>query len=258
MTALHHEVSGPDDAPVLVLAGSLGSTLAMWEPQIAALRDRFRVLPVDHRGHGGSPVPSGPYAMADLAGDTLELLDSLGVGRAAFCGLSLGGMVGIWLGADAPERLSALVLCCTTAHFPDVTPWRERIRAVRADGTASIADAVVQRWFTPGWAAAHPDVVARLAAMVASTSGDGYVACCEAVAEWDGRDLLGCIAVPTLVLAAADDLTTPVQPHAETIAAGIPGARLEVLDSGAHIATIERADDATALIADHVTAVARP
>ncbi|MDQ3150387.1 MAG: 3-oxoadipate enol-lactonase [Actinomycetota bacterium] len=257
MTALHHDLSGPADAPVLVLAGSLGSTLAMWDPQVEALRDRFRVLRLDHRGHGGSPVPDGPYAIADLAGDTLELLDALGVERASFCGLSLGGMVGIWLGAHAPQRLSALVLCCTTARMPDVAPWGDRIRAVRAEGTASIADAVVEGWFTPGWAAAHPDVVAQSVAMIADTSDEGYAACCEAIAEWDGRDLLGRIEAPTLMLAAADDPATPVQPHAETIAAGIAGARLEVLDSAAHLATVERADAATALIADHVAAVVR-
>lgn len=251
-TVLHHELSGPEDAPVLVLAGSLGSTLSMWDPQVEALRDRFRLLRLDHRGHGGSGVPDGPYAMADLAADTLGLLDALGLDRVAFCGLSIGGMVGIRLAAHAPERISALVLCCTTAHFDDVGPWRDRIAAVRRSGTAGIAEGVVERWFTPGWAASHPDVVAGARAMVAGTSDEGYAGCCEAIAGWDGRDLLGRIAAPTLVLAGSDDPATPAAPHAEALAAGIPGARLEVLEPAAHLATVERADEASSLIAAHV------
>ncbi|MDN5861203.1 MAG: alpha/beta fold hydrolase, partial [Pseudonocardia sp.] len=160
---------GPRDAPVLVLSGSLGSTVEMWRPQVAALAGRFRIVRFDHRGHGRSPVPQGPYRIADLAGDALALLDRLGLGRVAWCGLSMGGMVGMYLGSEAPQRLTSLVLCCTTAHFPDPAPWRERIASVAAGGTDSIADAVVARWFTPDWAAAHPDVVAECRGMVAGT-----------------------------------------------------------------------------------------
>lgn len=249
---LHHELSGPEDAPVLVFAGSLGSTMAMWDPQVEALRDRFRVLRYDHRGHGGSEVPDGTYRIDDIAGDAVGLLDSLGIERAAFCGLSLGGMVGMWLGAHAPERLSTLVLCCTSAHFDDPAPWHDRVRAVRESGTSSIAEAIVERWFTPAWAGAHPEEVTRAREMVSGTPDVGYAGCADAIAHWDGRELLGRIAAPTMVLAGAQDPATPV-PHAELIAAGVPGARLEVLDDAAHLATIERADVATKLIAEHVT-----
>jgi 3-oxoadipate enol-lactonase len=245
--ALHHVDEGPRDAPVLVLAGSLGSTLAMWRPQ-APLTQAFRVIRVDLRGHGGSPVPAGPYRMAELAGDCIALLDSLGLERVAWCGLSLGGMVGMYLGSEAPQRLTSLTLCCTTAHFPDLAPWRDRIAAVAADGTGPIAQAVVSRWFTPGFAERNPDVVAETEAMVAGTDDAGYAACCEDVLAWDHRDRLQAVAVPTLVIGGSGDLSTPVDPHSRTLADTIPGARLAVLDA-AHLATVERAGEATALIA---------
>ncbi|TQM16095.1 3-oxoadipate enol-lactonase [Pseudonocardia kunmingensis] len=246
---LHHLDEGPRDAPPLVLSGSLGSTLEMWRPQVAALTERFRVIRVDHRGHGGSAVPPGPYRIADLAGDVLALLDRLGLDRVAWCGLSLGGMVGMHLASEAPERISRLTLCCTTAHFPDPTPWEERIAAVSSGGTGPLAQGVVARWFTPGWAAAHADVVAEAEAMVAGTPDDGYLACCQAIEAWDHRDRLGAISAPTLVIAGSGDLATPVEPHARTLAEGIPGARLEVLDA-AHLASVEAADEVTALIAE--------
>jgi 3-oxoadipate enol-lactonase len=243
---LHHVDEGPRDAPVLMFAGSLGSTLEMWRPQLS-LADRFRVIRVDHRGHGSSPVPPGPYTMADLAADVLELLDELALERVAWCGLSLGGMVGMYLGSEHPERLTSLTLCSTTAHFPDAAPWRERIAAVEAGGTASIAEAVVARWLTPAWAAAHPEVLSELRGMIAATPDAGYIGCCQAIAAWDHRHRLGAVAVPTLVIAGADDPSTPLEPHARTLAEGIPGARLEVL-AGAHFATIESAENANALI----------
>ncbi len=248
--ALHHLDEGPRDAPALVLSGSLGSTVEMWRPQLPALTEHFRVIRVDHRGHGGSPVPPGPYRMADLAGDALALLDGLGLDRVAWCGLSLGGMVGMHLASEAPDRITSLTLCCTSAHFPDPSGWTDRIDAVAAAGTASIAETVVARWFTPQWAAGHPDVVGAASAMVAGTSDEGYLACCQALVVWDHRDRLAAITAPTLVIAGAADLATPVEPHSRTIVDGVPGARLEILDA-AHVATIERADEATALIAAH-------
>lgn len=247
---VHHELSGPSDLPVLVLAGPLGSTLKIWEPQAEALAERFRVLRYDHRGHGGSPVPSGPYTVADLGVDVLALLDRLDIERAAFCGLSLGGMVGIWLAAAAPERLSSLVLCSTSAHFDDVGPYLERAASLRWVGTSSIAPEVVAAWFTPEWAAAHPEVVQQATQMIAETSDEGYAACCGAIASWDGRRLLGRILTPTLVIAGSRDQRTPVTPHAKTLATTIYRAKLEVLDA-AHLAPIEQADRANRLIAKH-------
>ena len=248
---LHHVVDGPADGPPLVLAGSLGSTLDMWRPQVGPLSARFRLVRLDHRGHGGSPVPAGPYRMADLAGDVLALLDELGLDRVAWCGLSLGGMVGMYLASEHPDRISRLVLCSTSAYFPDKTPWRDRIAAVADGGTGPIADAVVARWFTPDWAAAHPDVVADTTSMVTGTPDDGYLACCQAIVAWDHRDRLPAVTASTLVIGGTADPSTPIEPHARTITAGIPGARLEVLEA-AHLATIEQAEQATALIATHL------
>lgn len=247
---LFHVDEGPRGAPVLVLAGSLGSTVEMWRPQVAALSGSFRIVRLDHRGHGGSPVPPGPYRMADLAGDVLALLDRLGLERVAWCGLSLGGMVGMYLGSEAPERLTSLTLCCTTAHFLDPAPWVDRIAAVSAGGTAPIAEAVVSRWFTPDWAAAHPDAVAECRAMVAETPDASYLACCQAIEAWDHRDRLGAVAVPTLVIGGSDDLSTPVEPHSRTLVDGIPGARLEVVAAG-HLATIEQPALTSTLIGAH-------
>ena len=249
-TPLHHVESGPADAPPLVLSGSLGSTLAMWDPQVDALSERFRVIRIDHRGHGGSPVPPGPYRIADLAGDAVALLDTLGLDRVAWCGLSMGGMVGMYLASEHPDRITNLTLCCTSAHFPDPAPWRDRIAAVSDGGTGPIAATVVSRWFTPDWAAAHRDVVAATTAMVAGTSDAGYLASCQAIEVWDHRDRLGAISAPTLMIAGSHDLSTPVEPHARTIVDGIPGARLEIL-RGAHLATIECATEATPLIMEH-------
>lgn len=249
--ALHHVSDGPADAPVLVMAGSLGSTTEMWRPQLPVLAARFRVVRIDLRGHGGSPATSGAYSLAELAGDVLALLDRLDLRRVHWCGLSLGAMVGMYLASEAPERIDRLALCCTSAHFPDPTLWHDRIAAVAAHGTAGIATAVVARWFSSGWAAGHPDVVAEAEAMVASVSDEGYSGCCAALAVWDHRDRLPAITAPTLVVAGADDQATPVEPHAVTIAAGIPGARLEVVP-GAHLATIESADAVNALLLAHL------
>ncbi len=250
---VHHELTGSSDLPVLVLAGPLGSTIQIWQPQVELLAERFRVLRYDHRGHGGSPMGSGTYAIADLAIDVLELLDRLEIERVAFCGLSLGGMVGICLAAYTPERLSSLVLCSTSAHYDDPGPYLERAASVRWAGTSAIAPEVVAGWFTPEWAAARPEAVEQAIQMIAGTSDDGYAAGCGAIATWDGRRLIGRISTPTLVIAGSQDERTPVTPHAKTLAAGIYRAKLEVLD-GAHLAPIEQADRANRLIAKHAAA----
>jgi 3-oxoadipate enol-lactonase len=241
--------SGPEQAPVLVLANSMGTTMAMWDDQLPALHRRFRVLRYDHRGHGASEVPPGPYRIDQLGADLLGLLDGLGLERVSFCGLSLGGMVGIWLAAHAPERIDRLALCCTAANaHPGV--YLERAAKVRAGGTSAVTDDVVTRWFTPGFRQAAPRTVERAVAMLHATSDEGYAGCCEAIAAMDLRPDLPAISAPTLVVAGADDPATPPA-QAEAIAAAIAGARLEVVPDAAHLANIQQPQRVTRLLLDH-------
>ena len=243
---------GPEDAPVLVLSPSLGSTWEMWDAQAGVLAVRFRVLRYDPRGHGRSPVPPAPYEIADLADDVVRLLDRHDVETAHFCGLSLGGMTGMALAAAHPERVARLVLCCTSARLGPPEAWAERAATVRREGTGAIAEAVVSRWVTPGFAVEHPDLVRRLRAMVAATPDGGYAACCGAIERMDLREALPRIGAPTLVVAGREDPATPPE-QAQRIAEGIPGARVEVLSPAAHLANVEQPDALTALILTHLT-----
>ena len=237
---------------MLVLAGSLGTTAAMWEPQLTALSDDFDLIAIDHRGHGSSPVPEGPYEIADLGRDVVALLDTLGLERVAYCGLSIGGMVGQWLAAHVPERIEATVLICTAARAPAPEVYLERAATVRGPaGPGGVAGAVVQRWFTPDWARAHPELVARHRAMIAATPAAGYAGCCEAIAAMDLREDLAAIVAPTLVVAGAQDAALPPE-HGRAIAEAVAGARFELLDPAAHLASVERAHEVTALIHDHL------
>jgi 3-oxoadipate enol-lactonase len=249
MTLVHHSIDGDPSAPVVVLSSSLGTTSAMWDAQVPALAERFRVVRYDHRGHGGSPVPPGPYSLADLAGDVLALLDHLGVVRAHFAGVSLGGMVGMWLGAHAPDRIGRLALLCTSPLLAPASAWTERADAVRREGTESIADTVVGRWFTAGFRDRRPDVVAAHRQMIADTSDAGYAECCLAIGAMDLTADLPRITAPTLVVAGADDPATPPE-HARRIADAVPGARLEVLDDAAHLAAVERPEAVNPLLLD--------
>lgn len=250
---LNHAVSGPADAPVLLLGGSLGANLSMWEPQMRALADRFRVVAFDQRGHGRSPVPPGPYTIGDMGADVIALMDQLGTERAFYAGLSIGGMVGIWLGANAPDRVERLVLLCTSAYAPPPSRWLERAAAVRAAGTTEVvADAVVERWFTPEWAREHPEQVQRHRAMIVATDPEGYACCCEALAAMDLRRDLESISAPTLVIGGLQDQSLPPD-HQELIAGAIPGARLELIGAAAHIASAEQPELVNHLIEEHLT-----
>jgi 3-oxoadipate enol-lactonase len=237
---LNYQLSGPDGAPVLVLVGSLGTTMGMWDPQLSALEGHFRVLRADTRGHGGSPVPPGPYSIGDIGGDLLTLLDSLGIAVVSYCGLSLGGMAGMWLAAHAPARIDRLALCCTSAWLPPAEGWTSRAAQVRAHGTASIREQVIARWFTQGFREANPAAVGRAGDMLAATPDEGYAGCCEAIAAMDLRPVLSKISAPTLVIAGSEDPAIPPA-HGEAIAAAIAGARLSLVPA-AHLANIEAPD----------------
>lgn len=251
--ALHHVVDGPADAPPLVLLGSLGSALDMWAPQLPALTESHRVIRVDHRGHGGSPVPAGPYTISELAGDVLALLDRLELDRVDYAGLSLGGMVGMYLAAEAPERINRLALMATSANYPDKTPWETRIEAVANGGTDAVAATVVKSWFTAPFAAANPDTVTWAEESVRKTPDLGYLGCCQAIRDWDHVGRLGRIGAPSLMICGTDDPATPEQPHGATIANGIPGIRFELV-AAAHLLSIEAAAEVTALLTEHFAA----
>lgn len=248
---VHAVVEGDPDAPAVVLSNSLGSDLSMWDRQVSALQRRFRVVRYDHRGHGRSPVPPGPYRIEELAADVLALLDRLGIERASLCGLSLGGMVGMQLAATAPERVDRLVLLCTSVRLDGAEAYRDRAQQVREQGTEAVAAAVVDRWFTPELAVRDPELIARMRAMVAATPTEGYAACCEALAAMDLGPVVARITAPTLVLAGADDRATPPA-HGEAIVAGIPDSRLEVLPQAAHMANVEQAEAVTRLMLGHL------
>src|SRR5690242_17404994 len=249
--AVHHTFAGPERAGVVVLSNSLGTTLEMWEPQAAVLARDRRVLRYDMRGHGRSPVPETPYSMADLGADLVGLLDRHGIERASLCGVSLGGMVSMWVAAHVQERVDRLVLCSTSAIMGPPESWTERAALVRREGVGAVADSTVARWFTPAFAAAEPEVVAGIRAQLAATPAEGYAGCCEAIREMDQRPDLAAVAAPTLVIAAEGDPSTPPA-HARTIAELIPGARLEVLDRGAHLVNVEAPDLVTPLVAAHL------
>jgi 3-oxoadipate enol-lactonase len=247
-TLLHYEATG--DGPPLVLMGSIGSSLAMWEPQLPALADRFRVVRVDHRGHGGSPVPAGPYTIADLGADVIALLDHLGEPEVSVCGLSMGGMVGMWLATHAPERVTALALLATSAYLGP-TLWEQRIAAVEAGGMAAIVDGAMSRWFTAGFRARRPAEVARFAAMLTATPPDGYVACCAAIRDMNQRADVAQISAPTLIMVGADDVATPPA-HARDLAGRIAGSRLEEVPDAAHLLNVERPDTVNHHLLDHL------
>jgi 3-oxoadipate enol-lactonase len=234
---LHYAIDGADHAPVLVLSNSLGTTLDMWLPQMPALIEHFRVLRYDTRGHGQSDVTPGPYSMAQLGGDVITLLDHLAIPRAHFCGLSMGGMTGIWLGIHQPTRIDRLVLCNTSAAIGVPEMWNARIAQVRQGGMDAVVATVLDRWFTPDFLSHAPAQVERVKAMLAKTSVDGYTANCAAVRDMDQRADLGRIASPTLVIGGKHDKSTPPE-HGELIARSIPGARYVELNA-AHLSNWE-------------------
>ncbi|HLI38054.1 MAG TPA: 3-oxoadipate enol-lactonase [Streptosporangiaceae bacterium] len=248
-------LEGPPGAPVLVLGNSIGTARSLWDRQAGVLRRHFRLLRYEFRGHGGpggaSPAPPGPYTIAELGADVLGLLNSHGISRAAYCGVSLGGMVGMWLAANAPERIASLAVCCSSAYLPPASMWTERAAKVRSEGMASIAGQAVARWFTPGFARRNPEAVAAVVAMLTSTDPEGYAGCAEAIAAMDLRPSLPSITAPTLVVAAAEDPATP-PPHGALIARAVPGARLAVLRGTSHLASYQTPAEVTAVLLRHL------
>lgn len=209
---LNYQIEGPEHAPVLVLSNSLGTDLHMWDTQMPAFTEHFRVLRFDTRGHGKSSVSEGPYSIEQLGRDTLALLDALQIERAHFCGLSMGGLIGQWLGINAGQRLLRLVLCNTAARIGEPAMWNPRIEKVLSEGAPAmlaLRDASIARWFTDDFAQAHPEQTKRITDMLAGTCAQGYAANCAAVRDADFRTQLSLIKVPTLVICGTDDAVTP-------------------------------------------------
>jgi 3-oxoadipate enol-lactonase len=249
---LYHQIDGSLQGPPLILHASLGTTLQMWEPQLARLSGA-RLIRLDHRGHGRSPVPPGPYTIADLGQDVLALAGRLGLERFSYCGISIGGMVGQWLAVHAPRRLDRLILICTAGYTPAPRTFLSRAVTVRAAGDPGVvADAVVAKWFTRALAETEPELVARYRAMITATPAEGYAGCAEAVAAHDERAGLPHVAAPTLVIAGAQDESLPAALGRE-IASAVPRARFVLLDPAAHLASVERAPEVNDLIAEHLS-----
>jgi 3-oxoadipate enol-lactonase len=250
--SLHYRLDGPEGAPVLAMSNSLGTDLGMWEPQMPALAKTHRVLRYDTRGHGLSGLPPAQYGVARLGRDVLALMDELEIGQAAFCGLSMGGMTGMWLGVHAPSRFSRLVLCNTAAKIGTPDVWNARIAAVRQGGMAGIVQGVIARWFTDGFVAADPQAVEKISAMLLATAPEGYCRACEAVRDMDQRQDIAAIRAPTLVVAGAHDLATPAA-DGRFVADAIPGARYVELPA-AHLSNIECRDAFTGALTGFLAA----
>lgn len=248
---LAYELSGPEDAPAVLLTPSLGTDRSMLDRQAARLAERFRVVSCDIRGHGGSPVPAGPYSIAELGGDLLALMDSLALEHASLFGVSIGAMTSIWVAAHAPGRVERLVVCCSSSRIDNPESYRERAAAVRSGGLEPIVDAALTRWFAPGfddWA-----VLERFRRMLLSVAPEGYAGCCEAIAAMDLTAELGSIAAPTLVIAGAEDPATPPA-HGRRIADGIAGASFELVPGASHLANVEAPAVVSELLFTHLAA----
>jgi 3-oxoadipate enol-lactonase len=235
---IHYEIAGPANAPALVLSNSLGTNFSMWDAQVAELRKNFRVLRYDTRGHGKSEVTPGPYSFEQLGRDVLALADALDIGHFSFCGLSMGGVTGMWLGVHAGKRLHKLALCSTAAKIGNVETWNARIDAVRKGGTKSIAAATMERWFTARFRESEPQTVERIRRMVECTNAEGFIACCEALRELDFREGITAIRTPTLVISGTHDPGTPPA-DGKFLAKQIAGARYVELDA-AHLSNVEQ------------------
>jgi len=242
--SVHYRVEGPAEAPPLLLIHSLGSSMEMWAPQATALAGKFQVISYDLRGHGLSEATDGSHTLELLAGDALNLLDHLGVERAHVAGVSLGGMIAQTLGIQAGGRVRSLVLGDTASVIGPKSNWDHRAAAIRADGMASLVDAILSRWFTPGFIESQPQIARGFGAMLTRMPAEAYISASCAVRDGDMTAALGHIACPTLVLVGDQDVSTPPA-AAEALKAGIPGAKLVVIENAAHIPTVERPEAVT-------------
>ena len=245
---LNYVETGPADAPVVLLGSSLGANQAMWAPQLDVLANRFRVIAFDHRGHGGSEVPDGPYTLDDLGGDVLELLDSLEIEQASYVGISLGGAVGLWLAQNAPDRFHRFAVICPPSN-PAATAqvWLDRAAQVRADGMQSVVDATLTRWFLPDF----KEDLEPVRQMLLDCPDEGYAACCEVLSTTNLLPDLAAITAPVLVVTADSDTSIPPE-TVVPLATAIPGAHLEIIENAAHLVTYSHPDVVNPLLLAHL------
>lgn len=244
-------MSGRNHAPALVLLHPLGVHSGSWQPQLAEFERFFRVIRIDLRGHGGSrlePGESRACRMEDLAHDALGVLDALGVERAHWCGLSIGGAIALQVAVIAPRRVIRLVLANTAASFPPASMWEERIETARSRGLAPLFAAIPERWFTAGFREREPAEIERIIGLFTDTQVEGYIEACGALREVDLRERLVEVQAPTLVIGSTQDVATPIE-RSEELAEGITGADLIVLDS-AHLSNVEQAAEFTSAVVD--------
>jgi 3-oxoadipate enol-lactonase len=243
---MQYEWIGREDAPVLVLSSSLGTTLSLWEPQLEAFARFFRVLRYDMRGHGGSSVTSGPYSIKMLAQDLLGLLDELQVSSAAYCGISIGGVIGQWLAIHAPQRFYRMVFSNTAAKIGTSDGWNQRMEQVRHKGMSSVADAVVARWFTEKFMSAQPETIGAMRKMLLGCDPEGYTAACAAIRDMNLRALASSIRAPVCILGGAHDPATTME-DARWLHQQIAGSCLVELQTS-HISNVEAATEFNAAV----------
>ena len=239
--SVNYELSGRDGGAVVMMSHSLASSLRMWDAQMSALAERFRVLRYDTRGHGGTDAPAGAYSLDQLGDDAVGLMDALKIERAHWIGLSMGGMIGQNLALRHPGRLRSLVLADTSSRIPaEAQPvWEERIETARKGGMAPLCEPTMQRWFTAPFLARNPPELEETRRIFLATPPDGYTGCAQAIRRLDYLGRLGEIRLPTLVVVGAEDQATPVA-ASEAIQVGIPGATLEVIPQASHLANVEQ------------------
>jgi 3-oxoadipate enol-lactonase len=245
---LRYEWSGLETGPVLVFSHPLGTDLTMWDGQAADFGKKFRVLRYDKRGHGGSSSPAGPYTIEQMGRDAVALLDYLRLDKVNYCGLSIGGQTGMWLGANAPKRLNKLILSNTAAKIGNDDGWNTRIETVKESGVKSVSTIVIDRWFTPEFQTKAPAEIEKIRNVFEHSDDAGYIACCEAVKAFDFREKVGGVRVPTLLIAGTHDpATTPVD--TKFVADRIAGSKFVEL-SASHLSNIEQREKYSAAVAE--------
>jgi 3-oxoadipate enol-lactonase len=244
-------VDGPANAPTVMLSNSLMSTMAMWEPQMPALTERYQVLRYDTRGHGESEVTPGPYSIEQLADDAAALIAHAGVGPVHFVGLSMGGMIAQQLGIRHPHAVRSLSLCDTASEMPPRAMWEARFDTARAEGMAGMVEGTIQRWFVPSFPARAPDVIAKVRAMILSIDVEGYIACGSAVRDMSQTHLLKQISTPTLVLLGREDPACTLA-ASEVLHREIAGAEIHVIDDAAHLSNLEHPEQFNRVLRDFI------